>query len=224
MLRPKGCSRGLNMALPPTSEPPTSDPTMEGPQLRFRNAEGKVISVPTEWAPGFIEVTGVPENDWAEVRLWYQDQPIPITLCRLGSEPQKVCMVAEWPRSGPGHYRLRCRVPGVAQEHSQAVTVTPSKIDNSSFERLLDDLESRLPASIAVSLQRLGAFAGVRFLPPSESTLQMEFLRLKRAVMGTQGQHFGEGRPGLVAVLHQLALDPYQILKPVTLWVPAERA
>jgi hypothetical protein len=204
--------------------PPTSDSTAEVSQLRFRNSEGDVISVPAEWTPAFIEVTAVPEDDWTEVRLWCQDQPLEIMLRRFKSESQKVCIVAEWPRSGPGHYRLRCRVPGVTQEHSQVVTVTPSKIDSNSFATLLNDLESRLPTSIAVSLQRFGAFAGMRFLPPSESTIQMEFLRLKRAVMGTKGQQSTEEHPGLVEVLHELALDPHQVLRPVALWVPAERA
>lgn len=67
-----------------------------------------------------------------------------------------------------------------------------------AFIWMLSDLDTRLPASIAVGLQRAGALTGLRFLPPGQSTLAQEMTRLRRAIKGSQG------RIGLAQVLRDL--------------------
>jgi hypothetical protein len=44
-------------------------------------------------------------------------------------------------------------------------------------------LATRLPAAVAPGLQRLGALAGIKLLPPGETTLAAELVRLRRAVL-----------------------------------------
>jgi predicted component of viral defense system (DUF524 family) len=95
--------------------------------------------------------------------------------------------------------------------------VQPKKLTPAAFTHLLADLDE-LPASIAVALQRLGALAGVKLLPPGEITIPQELLRIQRAIRGTSS------RQGLANVLHALSSDPYAVLQAHSLWVPVERA
>ena len=72
--------------------------------------------------------------------------------------------------------------------------------------------------SVALALQRTGGLAGVALFPPGESTLAEEVHRLRRAILGT------ERRPGLAAVLHELAMDPHRVLRPTEAWAPTDQA
>ena len=120
------------------------------------------------------------------------------------------------PEAGTGQYQLELEVPGWTEEHS--LTVEPTKISREAYLRLLEDLETRLPVSVALGLQRVGALAGVHFRPPGESTVGQEVVRLRRAVLGTPD------RPGLAKVLVELSLDPHRVLSSNELWAPRERA
>jgi len=82
----------------------------------------------------------------------------------------------------------------------------------------LEDLELRLPAAIALGLQRNAALAGLKILPPEESTLAMELARLRRAIKGSTGHM------GLAQVLNELAGDPHKVLCTAELWMPREQA
>ena len=92
-------------------------------------------------------------------------------------------VVAEWPRSGTGHYQLELTLRRRHARRRQ-IALWPRKITQSSYLQLLDDLE-QLPPAIAVALQQAGALAGVKLTPPSETTLASELQRLRRAVNGT---------------------------------------
>lgn len=187
------------MGLPPTSK------------LGFLSLSGETLEAPAEWRPALLEVR-VPPEQWEEVQLWLQGKELPLSLKRLG---KKVRVLADWPRSNPGYYRLRLEYQGEVEE--QTITVWPQKISREAFAQMLEDLDARLPTSVAIGLQRTGALAGLKLPQLGETTLAQELVRLRRAVEGT------ENRPGLTEILRKLAHDPHQILKTNEIWVPQER-
>jgi hypothetical protein len=189
------------MALPPTSG-----------RLHFLDAEGHPVEAPAEWTPALIEVE-IDVDAWDGARLTLQSQPVPLVLRRLGG---RVRVLGEWPRAGPGRYRLRLDTADGSAE--LVVAVQPRKITAAAYARLLEDLEARLPAVVALGLQRAGGLAGIALPPPGQSTLAQELVRLRRAVAGVPG------RPGLAAVLTELGRDPHRVLRPTEFWVRAERA
>lgn len=180
--------------------------------LRLLNLDGAPAAAPREWVPMWVEAS-IPTEAWSEAQLWRGTESLPLSLRRWGGA---VRVVAEWPRSGTGNYELRLHTG--TDEQRLALTVHPEKITSSAYARLLEDLESRLPATVALALQRAGGLAGVRLLPPQQSTLAEELLRLQRAVLGTPA------RPGLAETLVEIARDPHQILQSRELWVRRERA
>jgi hypothetical protein len=189
--------------------PPSSDGAAA---LQLLTLAGEPVGAPREWELMLVEARIHPDA-WTNAELHRGEESLPLALRRLGGE---VRVVADWPRSGPGNYRLQLRLNGEVRE--QIVTVQPEKISRDAYARLLEDLEARLPASVALGLQRTGGLAGVRLLPPGQSTVAEELLRLERAVQGTPG------RPGLAKSLAEIARDPHQVLRSSTLWVRRERA
>src|SRR5215207_11198552 len=95
--------------------PPTS-------KLRFFTSRGDAQDAPKEWAPALVEID-VPTDQWEKVRLSRQGELLPIYLKRVGGE---VRVLADWPRSGTGHYRLQLECPGWVEERT--LTIEPTKI------------------------------------------------------------------------------------------------
>lgn len=188
------------------------DSPATSPRIRFLDAKGQSIEGPTEWMPALVEIE-MDATGWASAELLVQGLPLPLTLRRLEGRPR---VIAEWPRSGPGRYAVS--VSSSAGDDSDEVMIPPAKLSQASFTTLLTDLEARLPAAVAIALQRAGGMSGVTILPPEETTVAQELARLRRAVYGT------EARPGLVHVLHELARDPHHMLMSETLWVDRARA
>src|SRR5919199_4513347 len=148
--------------------PPTSSPEAPAPLLGFRGLDGTPLVAPDEWPPAYVEVR-VPVEDRHRVRVARNGSALPILLRVLdGSE----LIVAEWPRSGPGHYSLSLECPPIRTE--RRLTITPKKITREAFAVLLDDLERRLPAAVALALQRAGALSDIKLLPPEELTHAQE--------------------------------------------------
>ena len=181
-------------------------------RLSFLTLDGRPLPTPREWQPALLCIDATP-SDWDRVQLARHDLPMPVSLRRLAGQPQ---IVADWPRSGVGHYCLNL-IYGDNREQT-TVTVASEKLTPEATDRLLLDLETELPASIALALQQLGAFAGLHLRPAGETTLAQEFIRLQRAIQGVRG------RPGLAALLPQIARDPYQRLRSLDVWTPWERA
>ncbi|NEP60138.1 MAG: DUF2357 domain-containing protein, partial [Symploca sp. SIO2G7] len=180
-------------------------------KLSFLNREGKTLEAPLEWQPGFIEVQ-VPKDKWEEVRLWRQGKELSICLKRLG---KKARIITDWPRSNPGYYPVQLEYQGEVEE--QIVTVWPRKISREAFAQMLEDLDTQLPTSVAIALQRTGALAGLQLPQLSETTLAQEMVRLRRAVEGTNN------RPGLTEILGSLAHNPHKSLKTNEIWVRQEQ-
>lgn len=189
----------MSMATPPTSS------------LRFLKPTGEPLEAPREWERCLIEIDRPPE-ELAEVRLLRQGEPLRLVAQELWGQ---VRLVAEWPVSGTGRYRLTL-------EHDTTpdaleVTVAPRKISPEAYAQLVDDLQTRLPASVAIGLQRGGALSALELRPPGESTLAQELARLRIAVAGSSTT------PGLVATLEAIARDPHQILRKREEWVVRDR-
>ena len=190
------------MALHPTSS------------IHFCDRGGNSIDGPEEWVPALIKVYGVQEN-WTEVRLIRQgNENLQVSLRLLKGEIQ---VVADWPVSPIGHYRLELSI-GRKKTDERTITILPKKITPEASTQLVEDLEMRLPTAIALGLKRNAALAGMQFLPPGDSTLAQELARLRLAVNGNTH------RVGLTHILSNLARDPHQVLKTIELWMPREQA
>jgi hypothetical protein len=168
---------------------------------------GAPVAAPREWTQLWVDVR-IPVEEWTSAELWRGTEPMPLAVRRLG---RTVRIVAEWPRSGTGNYELRLQWR--SGEYRLPLTVQPEKLSRNSYARLLEDLEARLPASVALGLQRVGGLSGLELLPPQESTLAEEVQRLRRAILGTSE------RPGLADLLIEIARDPHSILASHELWV-----
>ena len=181
-------------------------------KIRFCDANDQTLESPSEWATALVEVM-VPLAQWESTSVFLNQRELPLRVAKLAGTTR---VLTDWPLSNPGHYELHVRCPD--GEERRMVTIKPQKISTGSFEQMLLDLESSLPTSVAMGLQRMGALAGIKILPPGESTLSQEMARLRRAVCGT------ESRAGLAAVLEDLAERPHQILKGDEIWVKADQA
>jgi hypothetical protein len=179
-------------------------------KLSFLDAQGQRVEGPQEWARGYVAIDVSPER-WQKVELSRNGEPLDVYVRELAGRAQ---VVADWPLSGTGHYRLEL-IDGEDPEECR-LSVWPRKITRASYFRLLDDLE-QLPAAIAVALQRQGALSGIKLPPPEEVTLSGELLRLRRAVTGTTE------RPGLARVLRSLAAEHYSVLRASEISLPRER-
>src|ERR1700690_2428013 len=126
------------MASPPTS-----------PSVRFISREGGIIPAPPEWAACRVEVD-VDSDKWGDLTLLRNGVALPLALTNVGGERR---IVAEWPRSGAGSYVLNLSHPDWAHPERCTCTIEPEKLSPDAYRRLLDDLQRRLPATIAIALQ-----------------------------------------------------------------------
>ena len=181
-------------------------------RLRFLDREGTSIDCPTEWDPAFIDIA-LPVEQWDTIQLTRQGEPLPVALRRVKGQ---VRILAEWPRSGCGHYQVLLTS---ADDHEERlITIVPRKMSKDAYTHMVQDLEIRLPAAVALGLQRVGALTGIKLLPPGGLMLAEELARLRRAVEGTAL------RPGLAHVLVALARDPHQVLETTEVWAERDRA
>src|SRR4051794_20784613 len=108
------------MASNNTASPPTS-------RLRFLDSAGSPIDGPIEWTPALVEVLDA-ATDWDTVCLWRQDERLHVSL-RLYAGERRV--LAEWPRSDTGHYRLRLELRGEIED--RRLTIEPRKITPAAY-------------------------------------------------------------------------------------------
>ena len=181
------------------------------PNLQFVDASGDPTDVPREWERSTLEV-GIAPAEWLGTQLRLQGE----LFSNAKATPSwRDTVSIEWPRSGPGNYLIELEAPSGSA--SMSFTIRSEKLSGDAVARTIDALESGLPTSIAVGLQRLGGMQGIRLLPRRESTLAQEILRLRRAVRGTPG------RPGLAQTLRSISRDPHQIFRSDDVWMRADR-
>lgn len=200
------------MASPATSDASAPSAWPTPPRIQFRTVDGTAAPAPREWEPMWLEVVAPPAN-WESATVRVGGRPVPVSLRRLGDA---VRMVAEWPRSGPGTYRIEVEASGERSAHT--ATVRPAKISPAEFEALLTALETELPASVALALQKAGGLAGVRLVRARASTLAEEVARVRRAVVGDPDT------PGLLRLLAALMRAPNVALRGTERWTRRELA
>ena len=155
---------------------------------------------------------GIAPTEWQGTQLWLQGEPFS-TAKVIPSWNNTVHI--EWPRSGPGNYLIEVVAP--CGSASLPFTIESVKLSAEAVACTIDALESGLPTSIAIGLQRLGGMQGIRLFPSQESTLAQEILRLRRAVRGTSR------RPGLARTLRSISRDPHRIFRSDEVWMRADR-
>lgn len=178
-------------------------------RLSFFSSEGEPLAAPLEWSPCLVAIE-CDAAEWRQPRLSCNDVPISLFVGDLEGRDR---VLGHWPRSGAGHYELKLAWADGSWREKEICTVEPRKLDRSAIEAMLDDLNTRLPASIAIALRRAGALSGIEIVPPAETTLAEEVHRLSRAVDGT------ETRAGLAKVLHVLSERHHRVLRPRERWV-----
>jgi hypothetical protein len=203
MRRQKGCEMdSLSTASPPTS------------RLQFLSEDGASLKGPLEWTRAQI-VIECPAGSLSTAKLKRNGTSLSLSERVIDDS---VKLVAEWPLSGVGHYELQLALGDDFVEVSRW-TVQPAKISSAAFGSLLDDLENRLPVTVALAMQKLGAATGIRPVQPTgASSVEEEIVRLRRAITKTPVG------PGLALILREIAQDPHQVLADVEMWVPADRA
>jgi hypothetical protein len=147
----------------------------------------------------------------SKARLLRNGEPLRLVAQTLDDV---VGVFAEWPLSGTGSYRLI--LDSADADEERLVVVQPEKISEEAYGRLINDLQTSLPASIAIGLQSTGALTGLELRPPGETTLAQELARLRRAIHGTTS--YG----GLAATLRAIARDPHRILIKTQRWLRRE--
>jgi hypothetical protein len=183
------------------------------PNVRFISAAGEEIDSPLEWTPCQIEID-VPLASWEALELRRNDIALVLNIRKVDGVAR---IVATWPRSGAGKYTLVLTHRDWPEASTYGCAIRPEKLSEAAYRQLLDDLQRRLPASIAIALQQAGALSGLQLIAPRDSTLAEELNRLQRACSGRPG------RAGLIAVLRALAQRPHQVLESTEVWTPRDR-
>jgi hypothetical protein len=180
--------------------------------IRFLSSSGEVLDRPHEWEPCFIDVDP-PVDDPAELHVRRNGTSLASSKRELGDSWRTV---AEWPLSGAGNYLLEAATGSIA--HTTTVRVSPAKISDSEFESLLDQLQSELPASIAIILDNAGALSGLGHANLEKLTIPEELKRLERSVSGVPAGAEKQ-RPGLANLLPAIQREPHRMLRKEERWV-----
>ena len=130
-------------------------------RLRFLDADGRELPGPLEWQPCFIEIDAG-ATPFEELELRANGASVPLARRRIGEAYRDV---GEWPQSGTGGYDIELRAGHDVVETTRCV-VRPEKLSQQAYDLLIDDLQDRLPSTVAIALQHAGALAGVRIIPP----------------------------------------------------------
>lgn len=201
------------MASPRISDPlEQDDPALAVALVRIVGLDGSVLLEPPEWQEVLIEVQ-VPAARWQDVALDRNGEAVALSLRKIDGS---VRVVANWPRSGPGKYRLRAIIDGGV--HETVVQVRSAKLSTDDFGRLIEDVQISMPLAVALALQRAGGLAGVALASPHEATLAEELERLRRAIRGTSDLR------GLTELLRAIARDPHHMLRAFEPWLSRESA
>ncbi len=189
-----------------------SFPSTELPDvtLSWARSDGTPMPGPREWEGALLLISGIPAP-WSDLNVRCNAAPLAVAVRQVDGRVQ---VTAEWPRANAGHYQLQFQWPGGIL--STRVTVFPAKLTSAQLERLLEDLHTGLPASVALALHQAGALAGTLTGQVKPATLEEELSRLRRAVLGT-----GE-RPPLRVLLGAVQRDPHVTLEALSISVRRE--
>ena len=171
--------------------------------MQIRELDGEGVDRPVEWTPYLLVFDEVPLEDWESARVDLNGLRLDVGLRRVGSERQ---VVAEWPRDGPGRFRVTVSAGSIRVSHD--VCRFPAKLSEDGFTDLIGELQDRLPFSIVLGLTRAGApMAGLDIEALQERSLENELTLVRRAIQGTSD------RPGLPALMRRIGRDPHKSLE-----------
>jgi hypothetical protein len=192
----------------------SSDPSVFAPpRLMFVDSKGVVLDCPREWEAATLILPWLQPEGWTGVAVEVNARLMSVHLERVAGA---IRVAVPWPKAGAGLWQVVARVR--SEEARFTVNIPSAKISESALATMLDDLETRLPASVAVGLDRLGAYAGLNWKPPTEVTLAQELEHVRRALMGNDEQ------PGLIALLLDIARQPHRVLATQEVWTRTELA
>lgn len=183
-------------------------------RIGFLDEEKQPVDAPREWTEGHVSVD-CGDRDWRGAQLTCNGTAIPLSVNRVDG---KDMVLGRWPRSGAGNYEFLLSWDCGPWEESRVCTVEPRKLDPSAVATMVEHLDQRLPASIALALRRGGALGGIDIVAPRETTLAAEVSRLSRAINGTKA------RTGLAKVLLVLSEEPHRVLRAEERWVKPHQA
>ena len=187
---------------------PSSDP----PVLGWVNLNERPLDGPTEWVEACI-LLPFDMAELGQVTVRRNGRPLTVSARSVG---ETYHMVAEWPRSGPGEYRLE--VVGPDCRFEERLQIAPSKLPDSEYRQILTDLEDRLPTLVVLGIQKAGGLAQAERITVEPDTMAQEIRRLRRAIHGESDQ------PGLVDILPQLQRKHHQVLINTKPWRPRAAA
>ena len=191
---------------------PISEEVAQAGCVQFRELDGTRISGAREWEPLLLEIVAATAS-WEGVTVRAAGRLLPVALRKIAGE---ACIIAEWPRSGPGAYRVE--VHAAATRVDEVFTIRPSKMSTGDFADLLTSLETELPVSVAIALQNAGGLAGLDLTLVRPASLAEEVARVRRAVHGD-----GNIR-GIAQLLVELAKSPHAILRSEERWARREHS
>lgn len=180
----------------------------ESCSFRFLSTDGTSLAQPLEWTPCFVEACGL--DKWEDCSLFLQGEPL--ELCKTRKHGT-MGIYAEIPRCGAGRYQLELKHDSTTL-YNISFIITPRKLGEETFYRLLDEVQFELPYGIAFSLQKLGGLAGITIEPWQESIKERELILLQRALYGSV-----TGKPGLLRLLSELSRNPLRKLENEEPWV-----
>lgn len=183
-------------------------------RIGFLDEARQPIEAPREWTEGHVSVD-CRDRDWRGARLTCNGTAISLSVSRIDGRD---VVLGRWPRSGAGSYELLLRWDDGLWEEGRVFTVEPRKLDSGAVATMVEHLDRRLPASIALALSRGGALGGIDVVAPGETTLAAEVNRLARAIDGTKD------RAGLAKVLLVVGAQPHRVLRAEERWVAPHRA
>src|SRR4051812_17300027 len=149
------------MALSPTS------------RLSFLTEQGRPLDAPPEWTRALVAIDCDPA-DWQLPSLLRNGVACSVFVKKLDGQPR---VLVDWPLSGAGHYELTLSWDDGSWAETRLCSITPRKLLPSETDQMLVDLQQRLPASIAIALQRAGALSAPssrRFLRVRSQSLAPE--------------------------------------------------
>src|SRR5215217_2615082 len=91
-----------------------SSESAAGPVIGFLHQSGALLDVPDEWSPALIDIN-VPVDQRQSVRVTRNGIALPTFLKHLAGRER---ILAEWPRSGVGNYRITLSNDSVVNERT----------------------------------------------------------------------------------------------------------
>src|SRR5262245_47534712 len=91
-------------------------------RLAFLDSRGASIDGPREWEACYITIEA-PIHDWEQVSLTRNGVGLDVYARELAG---KARVLAEWPRSGTGHYQLELKLPDASER--RRIALWPRKI------------------------------------------------------------------------------------------------